>query len=468
MQDQRGGGSLAPEQPSGDLVVAGGTVVTAGGVAPLDIRIAAGQISEIGPGLDGGPDTVDATGLLVFPGMVDTHVHLMDPGPTDREDFPTGTAAAAARGVTTIVEHTHARPIRDARDLHDKRRHLAERAHVDYGLAAHVWPDRIRDLPDLWAAGVTFFKLFTCTTHGVPGLNAADTRDALQVIAGVDGRALVHCEDESLTSTDEHRLRAAGRTDGALVAEWRSREAELVAVAVVTELARLTGARVTIAHVSSPAVADVISAARRRGADLAAEACPQYFLLREQELQTEGALRKFTPPARARSDTDEETMWTLLRSGKLTHVSSDHAPSTRAQKAAGDIWDVHFGLPGLDTTLPLLLDAALRGRLSLEDLARVYAEAPARRYGLYPRKGHLGPGADGDLLLIDPDSEEELTDERVLSKAGWTPYAGRRVRGGHVATVLRGRVIAEHGRPSEGFDGRFLPGPGATTTKEAT
>jgi allantoinase len=445
-----------------DLVVANGTVVTPTGVAPLDVHIRDGRITHVGSGPGTAGRTIDASGLLVLPGMVDTHIHLMDPGATDREDFPTGTAAAAARGVTTIVEHTHAHPVRDVDELAAKCRHLEGRSHVDYGLAAHVWPDRMDQLVPLWRAGIVFFKIFTCTTHGVPGLDAADLRDALRAIGEFDGRALVHCEDESLTERDEQRLRASGRTDGAIVSEWRSREAELVAVGTVTELTRHTGARVTIAHVSSPEVVAVIADARRRGADLAAEACPQYFLLREQELLTEHAFRKFTPPARARTEADEDAMWDLLRRGQLSHVSSDHAPATAEQKADGSIWDVHFGLPGLDTTLPLLLDAALRDRISLVDVARVYADAPARRYGLHPRKGRIAPGADADLVLVDPGGETVLTDEDVLSKAAWTPYAGRRVRGVHVATVLRGRVIAENSEPTRTFDGQFLPGPGAT------
>jgi allantoinase len=443
-----------------DLVVAGGTVITPTGTMLADVHISGGRITAVGDERAGDAQVIDADGLLVLPGMVDTHIHLMDPGDTAREDFPTGTAAAAARGVTTIVEHTHVHPVREAADLEDKRRYLRGSAHVDYGLAAHVWPDRFDQIPALWDAGVVFFKIFTCTTHGVPGLDAADLRDALAAIADVDGTALVHCEDESITSRDERRLRDSGRTDGGVVSQWRSPEAELVAVATAAELTRHTGARVTIAHVSSPRVVDLIVAARRRGADLAAEACPQYFLLREQDLATEHAFRKFTPPARARTDNDENAMWALLRSGALSLVSSDHAPATVEQKTAGSIWDVHFGLPGLDTTMPLLLDAALRDRISLADLARVYAEAPARRYGLHPRKGHIAAGADADLVLVDPAGERVLRNDDIVSKAGWTPYAGRRVRGAHVATLLRGRVIAERGTPLRTFDGQFLPGPG--------
>ena len=448
-----------------DLLVAGGTVVTPAGRRRAHVGVRDGVVVHVGPPVaTGGPTaarTVDAAGLVVLPGGVDTHVHLMDPGSPEREDFPTGTAAAAAAGVTTIVEHTHGTPVRTVDDLRDKTAYLRERSDVDHGLAAHAWPGRAGDVAALWAAGVTFFKVFTCTTHGVPGHDPARLKEHLEATARAGAVSLLHCEDESLTGAAETLLRAEGRTDGGILPDWRSRDAELVAAAVAALLVRRTDARATVAHVSSPEVAGYLAAERARGAALAAEGCPQYFLLREDEVLDEGALRKFTPPARARTDADEAEMWQLLRSGVLTHMSSDHAPSTLEQKRAGDIWNVHFGLPGLDSTMQLLLDAVARGHLAYEDVARVYGEQPARTYGLWPRKGRIGPGADADLVLVDPGGRRTLRNADVLSKAGWTPYDGRTVRGLPVQTYLRGTLVAEEGRPLRGRTGRFLPGAGA-------
>jgi len=249
-------------------------VVSDDGERQADVVVEDGLVARVGA-VDHVGDVVDASGLLVLPGMVDAHVHLMDPGPTDREDFPTGTRAAAARGVTTVVEHTHAHPIRGVADLEEKRAHLVGRANVDHGLAAHVWPETIPRIRDLAEAGITFFKIFTCDTHGVPGLDTAQLSAAFHAIGHVGGTALVHGEDQALTAEAERRLRADRRLDPGLLIEWRSRNAELAAVAATAAVALESGARVGFAHVSNPAVLDVIAFFRTLGANLAAEACPQ-------------------------------------------------------------------------------------------------------------------------------------------------------------------------------------------------
>jgi dihydroorotase len=445
-----------------DMAVRGGLVASPTGCAPLDIYVRDGRIAAVSPrGRELDAATVlDASGRLVLPGGVDTHVHFMEPGDPEREDFLTGSAAAAARGVTTVVEHTHGWPVTDAARLREKVSHLEGRSHVDFGLAAHVWPDKVGELESLWRDGVTYFKAFTCATHGVPAID----NDALlrigQRLAEIGAPCLVHCEDDVLTAHAERRLRSSGRSDGSIIPSWRSREAELLSVTTVSEIARWTGARFVIAHASSPEVLDVIAREHAAGSPVVAESCPQYLHLREAEVLTHGAFRKFTPPARLRSDHDEQRMWAAFDGGLIHHISSDHAPATRAQKQAGDLWSVHFGLPGIDTTFPLMLHAALTGRTSLERVVDAYCEAPARLYGLRG-KGRLAVGYDGDLALVDPDAEVEITDDDVISKAGWSPYAGRRLRGRVTATVVRGNVIARDGAPVCAPSGRFLPGPGA-------
>ena len=217
-------------------------------------------------------------------------------------------------------------------------------------------------------------------------------------------------------------------------------------------LARRSGARAVLAHASCPAVLEL-------AAGLRVETCPQYLTLLEDEVQREGGLRKFTPPARARRPADLDAMWAALAGGTIDYIASDHAPSTRAQKA-GSIWDVHFGLPGVDTTLSVLLDGAHRGRLTYERVVSAYAETPALVYGLRD-KGRLEVGAAADLALVDPELAWTVRDEDVLSKAGWSPFAGRTLRGRVVRTYLGGRLAAADGKvlARPGW-GRFVPGPG--------
>ncbi|MDP2710468.1 MAG: dihydroorotase family protein [Solirubrobacteraceae bacterium] len=445
-----------------DLAIRGGTVVTPDGRRELDVLIGGERIAALVPpdaALEGAA-VIDARGCFVLPGMIDSHVHFMDPGDPRRESFPAGTAAAARQGVTTVIEHTHQWPVNTVARLRRKREHLRGRARVDYGLAAHVWPDRIGALGELWRAGAAYFKAFTCNTHGVPAIEGAALLELGRAVSALDAPCLVHCEDELITARNERRLRAAGRTGGVVVAQWRSREAERAAASAVADVARATGARFVVAHASSADVLDALAAARSAGSPVLAECCPQYLVLHESEAREQGALRKFTPPARIRDARDERRLWSAFNAGLIHHISSDHAPSTRRQKLAGDIWEAPFGLPGIDTTLPLMLDAALSNRTTLERVVEAYAAAPARAYGI-AGKGRLEVGAIADVAVVDPAGVRELRDADVLSRAGWTPYAGMTVRGRVVHTLLRGAPVLEDGElVDEAPRGRFVPGAG--------
>lgn len=443
-----------------DLVIRDATLIGHSSRRHVDLCVSDGIVAaHAAPGSATAAHVVDTGDRLVFPGMVDTHVHLMEPGDSSRENFVSGTAAAAAAGVTTIVEHTHGWPVTSPDRLAEKRGTLAGRSHVDYGLAAHVTPANVDAIPALWQAGVSFFKMFTCTTHGIEGMDAADLLEAFEVLARTDAPALVHCEDQAITARRERDLRATGRDDPALIPEWRCREAETVAITTTATLASLTGARVAVAHASTADVLADIVTARRHGAGIVAETCPQYVFLEQSEINDLAGLRKFTPPARIRSSYEAQAMWAAINDGRVHHISTDHAPSTMDQKADGSIWDVHFGLPGLDTTFRLLFDAATRGRLSFEKIVELYSWAPARFYGL-TGKGSLAVGAAADLVIVDPTKSSVLGQEAIRSGARWTPYAGRTLTGKVTEVYLRGKRIYCHDELAPP-DGRFVLGPGA-------
>lgn len=429
-----------------DLAIKDAMIVEPTGRYPGNLYVRDGRIAAVGLFDAPAACVVPADGLFLLPGMVDGHVHFMDPAATEREDFISGSSAAAVGGVTTVIEHTHAGPLLRPKDVTEKAAYLADRSVVDYGLIAHVWPDMIDRVAEIWQAGASAFKVFTCETHGVPAILPGDMLRLFRAVAGFDGLCLVHCEDDAITADNERRLRASGRSDPLVIPEWRTREAEAVAVNTVALLARLASARTIIAHASRPAVLDLVNRERVLGGRLWVESCPQYFYLEESEIETEGALRKFTPPAR--SAAEAAGMWERLRNGEITHIQTDHAPSSRAQKAEGngDIWKPHFGLPGVETTLTMMLDGVNAGHLTLERLAGAVSETPARLHGLYPAKGSLRVGSDADLVLVDLTRERVLSDDQVVSKAGWTPFAGRRVKGAVVMTFVRGTLVAENGR----------------------
>jgi dihydroorotase (multifunctional complex type) len=440
--------------PEFDLGVEGGMVVTGAGSAQANVYVAEGRIAAVTAERHSARDRFDAFGLMVMPGMVDAHVHLMDPADTSRESFPAGTAAAARSGVTTIIEHTHGSPVRTPADLRVKVEYLRDRARVDFALGAHAWPGHAADAVAAWQAGAAFIKAFTCTTHGIPGHDAARLWELFQAAAGARVTCLLHCEEETMTAAAGARLWAEGRKDGGVISEWRSREAEEVAVATAATLAARSGVHAVLAHASHAEALELAG-------PMVVETCPQYLAILEAEVLEQGAFRKFTPPARARSQAELDAMWAAVASGRVAYVSSDHAPSTREQKAGGSIWDVYFGLPGLDTTFSVLLDGAAAGRLTYERVAAVYSEAPARLYGLRA-KGRLERGADADLVLVDPTAHWEVRDQDILSQAGWSPFTGRTLRGRAVRTYVRGSLVAANGTVvAEPGTGRFLPGPGA-------
>ena len=426
-----------------DLVIENGRIVTADIEVQGNVYVKSGKIAGVGH-LDIGADNrIDATGLLVMPGMFEAHAHLMDPAETDREDMPTGTAAAAALGVTTLIEHSHCTAVHSGAEFIKKRDYLKDRSVVDFGIGAHFPTASIDHVGEVEQEGAAFIKVMTCTTHGIQGVGSGRLFAAMTRFGHTKIPFLIHAEDEGLTATAETELKTASRQDGRIIPEWRNLLAETVAAQSVATLATASGAVTVFAHCSHPEIFRIVKAARQQGANVWTEACPQYFALKEDEVLTNGALRKFTPPNRMRSDDDVEALWACI--DRETYFASDHAPSTLSQKKNGSIWAVPFGLPGLDTTFRFLLDAAANGRISYPMLVDLYARRPAMLYGYYPRKGNLLPGADADIVLVDPDTEYKMTDEMVISKAGWTPYAGRTFRGCTRAVYLRGSKIAENG-----------------------
>jgi len=442
-----------------DLAITNGFLVDSKSIYPGVLYIHGGKIVGITQALENHPPKViDARGLYILPGAIDGHVHMMDPGYTDREDFTTGTRAAARGGVTTVIDHHRTLPqVLGSAELIDKKNYLEKRAVVDFGLLGGLSLTNLKALRGMWEAGALGFKGFTCALHEADALVGGRVTDILTEIRAFDGIALFHCEDDWLLKTKEAQLRKQGRKDPLTISEWRSPEAEELAVRALIHAAKNTGARVAVAHTSLPSLVLEQAAARAQGVRIFTETCAQYLYLTVEDLEKQGPFAKFTPPPRRREEV-EKMQWCAAQ-GLIDMVNSDHCPYPYADKEAGvkDIWQAPFGIPGVETATLILLDLVSRGLLTLPQVAYLRSERPAMIYGLTGQKGSLRLGCDADLILVDLKRKVRFDNAQVVSKCGWTPYHGREVTGDVVMTMVRGKVVMEGGKVTGGPGwGRFV------------
>lgn len=436
------------------LLITGGTLVDERSVLPRDVLIADGRVAQLlEPGQSPPHDEIlDARGLHVMPGVVDAHVHFNEPGRTHWEGFLTGTTAAAAGGVTTVCDmplNCHP-PTLDKRALLLKRAAVAEHALVDYALWGGVGPGSIGHLAELQAEGVVGVKGFLCDSGlaEYPFLDEFALLDAMQACADLSLLLALHAEDPRMTRQLAEGRRAAG---GAGALDWaRSRpvQTEVDAVARALEVASTTAARVHFVHLSTGAAARLVAQARANGVDASCETCPHYLALDESDLERLGASGKCAPPLRAREVVEE--LWQAVLDGHVDFVASDHSPCPPDMKHTPDIWSAWGGLGGVQTTLRVLLSAA---RLELPKLVSLSSAAPARRLGLYPKKGALEPGSDADLVLLRVDVESTLEAAELRTRWPHNPFLGRTLRGRVEATLVRGTTVFRDGsaRVEPGF-----------------
>ncbi|MGQ0549476.1 MAG: allantoinase AllB [Armatimonadota bacterium] len=442
-----------------DLVIRGGTLVSAEGERRGALAVENGRIVAVDrdDAMPGARETLDATGLHVLPGLIDTHVHLRDPGKVEREDWLTGTQAAAAAGVTTILEMPIAiPPVHTAAILRDRAAHVQPRSIVDFALYAGASGDNLDEIEPMAANGAVAFKTFrTNPVRGrereFTGICCPDAGRMLEVMERTARTGLlhvVHAEEQQILTVTEERARRTGRHDGRVHALARPEITETASVAQCIALAHATGARLQIAHMSSAAALGIVARAKDAGIRVTAETCPHYLMFTEDALTQWGPYAKCNPPLRTQETQDR--LWDAVRSSVIDVIGTDHSPFLVEEKApfADNIWDAPPGIPGLEEFLPLMLTAVHRERLSLGDLARLTCENPARLFGLWPRKGRLAVGADADVVLVDMRAERVHNHQSLYTKSRGTAlmYDGMRMHGLPVATFVRGRAVMRDGR----------------------
>ena len=426
-----------------DLVIRGGRVVSPDCVIDASIAVEDGVIVAVGSEAAMPPAraTLDAKGLHVLPGAVDVHVHFRDPGYPHKEDFRTGTAAAAFGGVTTVFDMPNTiPPTGTAEALIAKHRIAAENAHVDFGLYGLLGEDTIEHVPALVENGVIGFKLYMGNTFGkIPTPSTGAMLEAFEVVARTGRRVSLHAETNSIMERRETRLREAGRRDPLAHLAARPAVVAVEAVSRAALLAEWTGARIHVLHISSAEELRPLREAKARGVDVTSETCPHYLLLSTDDYARLGGVIRVNPPVREARN--REPLWAALADGTIDLIATDHAPHSPDEKTRNDIWTVDCGFPGVETQMPLMLTEVNAGRMSICDYVRWSAAKPAQIWGLYPRKGAIAAGSDADLTVVDLDRAWAIDDAKLQSRSKITPWNGRQVRGLPLHTLVRGRFV---------------------------
>ncbi|MSP50867.1 MAG: dihydroorotase [Alphaproteobacteria bacterium] len=421
-----------------DLVVRGGTLITPGGEEQADVAVLDGRIATIGAlGRATAATVIEARGLHVLPGVIDTQVHFREPGLTHKEDFESGTHAAVKGGVTAIFDMPNTKPaIVDEATYEAKFRAVRKRSWCDFALYVGATPqnaDQLAVLEQMPAcAGI---KVFMGSSTG--DLLVPDDEALRKVLASGRRRVAVHCEDDQRLKDRRSIAEAAGNVSAH--PEWRDEQSSFQATSRLLALARLAGRRVHVLHVTTGQEIDFLIGHR----DIATiEVTPQHLSLVAPDCYAAlGTRAQMNPPIR--DVVHQERLWRAIADGLVDVLGSDHAPHTIAEKSK-PYPESPSGMPGVQTLVPLMLDHVAAGRLTLRRFTDLTAAGPARAFGI-ARKGAIRVGYDGDFTIVDLQAKRTITADWLASRCGWSPFEGRTVTGWPVATIIRGRAVMLQG-----------------------
>jgi allantoinase len=440
-----------------DLVIRGGSVVTPNGVISADVAVSDGVISAVGPNLDTAPQEIDATGLHVLPGGIDSHVHFNEPGHADWETIANGSAALAAGGYTGFVDMPlNSLPVTIDGEAFDLKLAAASASSMlDFGLWGGLVPNNLDRLEELHARGALGFKAFMCPS-GLDEFRACDTRtlrEGMQRIAALGSILLLHAEDAEAVEMLGREAVAHGMTGARDFVRSRPANAEMDAISRAISLAEETGCAAHIVHVSTAQGMRWIREAQISGVNVSGETCPHYLLYTEEDLERLGGLGKCAPPFRTAKDREE--LWAMLADGSLPIVVSDHSPSSSDLKSGDDFFKLWGGISGCQSTRQLLLEGAHLRSIDLSVIAAATATNVARRFGL-ARKGEVAIGFDADLWIADLSHESLVRREDLLYRNAFSAHEGQAIRGRTVMTLVRGRAVFADGRQITGPGGHLL------------
>lgn len=407
---------------------------------------------------------IDAGGHLTLPGCIDSHTHINDPGFTHRENFLTGTSAAASGGVTTIIDMPccSVPSVRSVANLEHKLNAIKNKAIVDYGMWGGVtgedvrngWLHNVKEQADY---GVLAFKVYmTPSVPTYPRVTDPEMLEAFKAVAKTGLPIGIHAENFAMCDFYVKKTEKEGRMDGPAWAEARMSLAEKVAIELGISFAEEAGARLHIVHMSTGVGAKLVGDAKKRGIDVTAETCPHYLTLNYKDAMSEHMqFAKIAPPLRTKADNEEQ--WKALKDGRIDFVATDHAPyeiPTEKEAEGMHIWNAFPGIPGVETMVPVIVSEGYnKGRLSLSRLVEVLSTNPAKHYGLYPKKGAMFIGSDADFTIIDLDKEWVIDKDKMYTMAKYTPFHGYKLKGKPVKTIVRGKLVYDDGLGIVGEEG---------------
>lgn len=453
-----------------ELAITGGQIVTEHGRFRADVGVADGRIAALAVpgGLPGATETIDASGMLVLPGAIDAHFHSRTPAYPERGDFYTETRAAAAGGVTTVLEMPISKPGCATPDtFRNRKRLIEEQAIIDVALYGAPGTLNRADVMGMVEEGAIAFKIFMHRPvlgreDEFIGICLTEDEELYQTLSLVKetGRRLVaHCESDSMLEAGLARIEAEGRTDAQAHMDSRPPVVEAAGVARLLTLAEDLEAPVHVAHVSSAQALGVIRRFQRDGVNVSAETCPHYLFFTDEDYHRLGPYAKYNPPIRTADD--QRALWRGILDGSISIVASDHGPYLVDEKERhrDRPWLIPSGGPGVQTLLPMMMTAALQGLLSVEEVSRLICAEPARLFGLDGRKGSVEPGLEADLCIYDPRPKSVMTRDKMQSKARDVDrlYEGMPLQGEVVATIAGGRIVYRNGEIlAERGSGRFI------------
>lgn len=439
------------------LVIRGARAVTAAGAAEADVEITDGTISAIGSSVGSAREEIDATGLHVLPGGIDSHVHFNEPGHADWETIANGSAALAAGGYSAFVDMPlNSLPVTiDCGSFDAKLKALSAASSLDFGLWGGLVPGNLDQLEALHARGALGFKAFMCASglDQFPACDDGTLREGMRRIAALGSILLLHAEDPHVVDALTRKAIAEGRTTAGDFIGTRPPAAELGAISRAINISGETGCAIHIVHVSTVEGARRILEAQAQGMDVSGETCPHYLLYTEDDLEWLGGLGKCAPPFRTHAD--REGLWAMITAGSLAMVVSDHSPSSPELKRGEDFFKLWGGISGCQSTRQLLLAGALMRSIDVSVIAATTATNVARRFRL-ARKGEIALGFDADLWLVDLSHESAVRPEDLLYLHSVSAHVGQPIRGRTVRTLVRGRTVFAEGRAVGGAGARQL------------